>query len=307
MGLECNNEHASQQLEEDRVMRVPALLALAACLAAGVPSHAQTTLRWKLAPGETLHYQRTHNRNTLRRTPAGEIKESLLRITDMSMGVDQVDSDGTATVTLFIDRIRYRKQSLAGDVEHDSATEARQKLPASIQRLLGVAFSFKLSPRGIVTSIKVTRLTRPRSPEGAPRQLSLSTAESVVQLIPFVELPEAAVSTGSSWQQQVESVEPVLGKRTSTVTYKYIGKRPREGKEIELLGLNAKMRFAPPEQDATRVEVKEASAQGTVEFDSAAGRVRLKDETERLKFVLTESGRSTEQVIESTIRIALVP
>src|SRR5438045_1092567 len=112
-------------------MRVPALLALAACLAAGAPCHAQTALRWKLAPGETLHYQRTHNQNTLRRTADGEIKESLLRVTEMSMGVDQVDPDGTATVTLLIDRIRYRKQSPAGDVEHDSATEARQKLPAS--------------------------------------------------------------------------------------------------------------------------------------------------------------------------------
>jgi hypothetical protein len=288
-------------------MRVPALLALAACLAAGAPSHAQTTLRWKLAPGETLHYQRTHNRNTFLRTTDGETKESLLRVTEMSMGVDQVDTDGTATVTLVIDRIRYRKQSPTGEVEHDSATEARPKLPASIQQLLGVAFSFKLSPRGTVSNVKVTRLTRPRNPEGAPRQVSLSTAESVIQLIPFVELPEAAVSPGSSWQQQVESLEPVLGTRTSTVTYKYVGTKTRGGKEVDVLALDAKIRFAPAEQDAPRVEVKDAAAKGTVEFDNAAGRVRLKEETERLKIVLTESGRSTEQVIESTISIAIVP
>jgi hypothetical protein len=288
-------------------MRVPALLALAACLAAGAPSHAQTTLRWKLAPGETLHYQRTHSRNTLRHTTDGQIKESLLRVTEMSMGVDQVDPDGTATVTLFIDRIRYRKQSAAGDIEHDSATEARQKLPASIQQLLGVAFSFKLSPRGTVSSVKVTRLNRPRNPGGTPRQVSLSTAESVIQLIPFVELPEAAVSPGSSWEQQVESLEPVLGTRTNTVTYKYVGKKTREGKEVVEIAFDAKTRFAPLDQDATRVEVKEAAVRGTVEFDNGAGRIRLKDETERLKFVVTESGRSTEQVIESTINIALVP
>jgi hypothetical protein len=287
-------------------MRVPALLALA-CLAAGAPSHAQTTLRWKLAPGETLHYQRTHNRSTLRHAPDGEIKESLLRITDMSMGVDQVDPDGTAAVTLFIDRIRYHRHSAAGDVEHDSANEPRQKLPASVQHLMGVAFSFKLSPRGTVSSVKVTRLTRPRNPEGAPRQLSLSTAESVIQLIPFVELPEAAVSPGSSWQQEVQAVEPLLGTRTSAVTYKYVGKKTVGGKEVDVLGLDAKIRFAPTEQDATRVEVKEAQAKGTVEFDNAAGRLRQKDETERLKFILTESGRSTEQVIESTISIALLP
>jgi len=289
------------------VMRVPALFALAACVTAGAPSHAQTPLRWKLTPGETLHYQRTHNRDTLRRTPDGEIKGSLLRVTDMSMDVDHVDADGTATVTLFIDRIRYRKQSSAGDVEHDSTTEAREKLPASIQQLLGVAFSFKLSPRGTVTNIKVTRLTRPRNPEGAPRQVSLSTAESVIQLIPFVELPEAAVSPGSSWQQQLESFEPVLGKRTSTVTYKYAGKQTREGKEIDVIGLDGQIRFAPTDQGATQVEVKEAAAKGTVEFDAAAGRVRRKDETERLKFVLTESGRSTEEVIDSKISVALVP
>jgi hypothetical protein len=70
-------------------MRVPALLALAACLAGGAPSHAQTTLRWKLGPGETLHYQRTHNRNTLRHTPDGDTKESLLRVTEMSLGSAQ--------------------------------------------------------------------------------------------------------------------------------------------------------------------------------------------------------------------------
>jgi len=288
-------------------MRAPALLALAACLAAGVPSHAQTSLRWKLAPGETLHYQRTHNRNTLRRTPEGEIKESLLRVTEMSMDVEQVDADGTATVTLFIDRIRYGKQTAAGLVEHDSATEARQRLPASLQRLLGVAFSFKLSPRGTVSSVKVTRLTRPRNPEGAPRQLSVSTAESVIQLIPFVELPEAAVLPGSSWQQQVECLESVLGKRTSTVTYKYVGKKTRDGKEVDVLALDAKMRFDPVDGGTTRVEVRDAAAQGTVEFDNTAGRIRRKDETERLKVILTEAGRSTEEVIESKISIALLP
>jgi hypothetical protein len=293
--------------EKDPVMRVPALLALAACLAVGAASNAQTDLRWKLTPGETLHYQRTHNRNTLLRTKDGEIKESLLRVTEMSMGVDQVDPDGTATVTLFIDRIRYRKQSPAGDVEHDSTTEARQKLPASIQQLLGVAFSFKLSPRGTVSHVKVARLTRPRNPEGAPKQLSLSTAESVIQLIPFVELPETAVLSGSSWQQQVESLEPLLGTRTSTVTYKYVGKKTRGGKEVDVIALDSKIRFAPIEGGATRVEIKEAAAQGTVEFDNALGRVRLKNETERLKVFLTESGRSTEEVIESTISIALVP
>jgi hypothetical protein len=287
-------------------MRVPALLALAACLAAGVSSHAQTTLRWKLAPGETLHYQRTHNRSTSRHTADGDIKESLLRVTDMSMAVDQVDADGTATVTLFIDRIRYRKESPAGTVEHDSATEAHQRLPASIQRLLAVAFSFKLSPRGNVSSVKVARLTRPRNPEGASRQVSLSTAESVIQLIPFVELPEAAVSPGSTWQQQLESIEPVLGKRTTTVTYKYVGKKTRDNKEVDVVELDAKIAFAPAGEDTSRVELKEATAKGSVEFDNAAGRVRQKDETEQLKFALTEAGRSTEQVIESTISIALV-
>jgi hypothetical protein len=91
------------------------------------------------------------------------------------------------------------------------------------------------------------------------------------------------------------------------VTYKYVDKKTVGGKELDVLALDAKIRFAPAEQDATRVEVKEAALSGTVEFDNAAGRVRQKDETERLKFVLTESGGSTEVVIESTISISPVP
>src|SRR5947209_3923780 len=81
---------------------------------------AQSVLRWKFQQGEKLHCTRTQNKTI--QTTAGDalVKESIIRVTEMTLLVSQVDEDGTAHLTESIDRIRYKKTSPSGNVSYDS-------------------------------------------------------------------------------------------------------------------------------------------------------------------------------------------
>ena len=105
------------------------LLALAlatAALAAGTVQ-AQTLLRWKFKPGQTLNYE-IHQDST--GNIAGRPVDQTAKITmDMTWKVKSVDGEGNATLTVTIVRVRMKCDQPTKDMsfEYDSASKESPK------------------------------------------------------------------------------------------------------------------------------------------------------------------------------------
>src|SRR5581483_35165 len=182
------------------------LLALAAA-----PAGAQTTLAWKLAPGEAFDMERgaTQEQSVEVRGKAfRQQAESTWRV-----HLDVVSADGdTRVVRATLKEVQHRLKGSAGAVtEHHLA-----------DKLQGRQFTLKVSPRGQVLSLdgyadfveqaaekqaERARALRAYLPEDALRA-------ALADL--FGPLPEAEVRRGATWRHVVREPVPQFGALRAT-------------------------------------------------------------------------------------------
>ncbi|HEV3143048.1 MAG TPA: hypothetical protein VGZ47_04100 [Gemmataceae bacterium] len=287
-------------------------IALAAWFFTLAHAEADETLRWKLAPGQRLHYSRTHQRVNEMVEGTVRTKETLVRVTDMALTVARLDSDGTAALVLTIDRIRYQRNSPAGAMSYDSADAAATKddgkLAPTLRELLDSAFSFKMNGLGEITDIHVSGRSAKVDPAvdaqaPAGHVLPASNALAVRHLMPSVLLPRDPVALGTRWRQRVEFTEPLLGLRRCDVTYKYAGQEVRDATRLEKIRCDSELHFLTAKQEKLKPDIRDSDNRGTIYFDNVAGRLVEKQETERLKIVIRSGERTIEQDIRSDVSV----
>jgi hypothetical protein len=290
-------------------MSIRFLQALLALCVASAPLAAQESLLWKFKPGEKFHYTRTQD--TTKNTTAGGVttKESTLRAADMTVAVNQVAADGTAQITQTVDRVRYRRESPAGVVEYDSASAGAPKgaavrVAANLKELLDSEFTFRVTPHGETRDIRV--LARAAAGVNSPaRTASALTADGIKSLLPFFALPEGAVTPGTTWREQSEFAEPSLGMRKVDTAYKYAGPEPHGGRQLIKITLESDIRFLPRKGAKVKMDLKSCRNAGTIFFDARAGRLEVRQETEKLKLALIEKDRILDQEVEITSGVKL--
>jgi hypothetical protein len=279
------------------------LLMLAVLSSSGSALQAQSVLQWNFKPGEKLRYRLTRDQSTARMTGGAKSQESVQATTDMTLAVDDAAKDGTATITLRIDQIRYQKKSPEGDVRYDSKSDAaptglEPKLATNLKEFLSSEFTFKMTAQGEIKEI---------ARKGAHVPLNAAIAKGIRNLLPYLLLPAEPVRAGKTWQEQTDYVEPVLGRRKVDITYRYLRPEMYQGQQVEKIGVAEDVRFVALPKSRISVGIKHNACTGAVLFDKAAGRLVAKEVKEKLSLVLVEAGQRTDQETDTTVTIKLNP
>jgi len=260
-----------------------------------------------------MHYTRTRVQVTTRTTDGTKIDESILVTTELTLVVNEVTGDRTAQITALIDRIQYRKKSTGADeVHYDSNTDAAPtgvegRWATNLKELLGSQFSFEMTARGEIRDIRVTGRTTGKLAGAAPKSASPFAAKGIKNLLPFLLLPEEAVDSGKSWQEQTDYLEPLLGLRKVDLAYRYVRPEVNSGRQAEKIAFTADVRFVALPRTKLTADVRRNECSGTIYFDKGAGRLVAKESREKLSLVLLEDGRRIEQDVQATVTMKLLP
>jgi len=293
-------------------MPLRVLLALAVIGVGSSTLSAQGVLQWKFRAGEKLHYVRTRDQTTSRTVEGVKSRATILATTDITLVVNEVAADRSAQIAMLIDRIRYERKSAQGEMKYDSSTDpppngADPRFAENLKELLGSEFVFRMTPRGEISDIRVSERTTKRAAVSQAKPTSAQSAMMVRNLLPYLRLPDDPVSTGKTWPEQTEYVEPVLGLRRVDITYRYVRPELNAGRPVEKISLTADVRFVALPKPKVIVDVKRNELTGTIYFDKAAGRVVMKETKEQLSLALLEEKRRIDEDVQATLTVKLKP
>jgi Family of unknown function (DUF6263) len=289
-------------------------------LAAGGPSAGAATLRWKFKAGENLHYAMEQKTVTTVNLNGQEVKTTLTQMIDMIWSVKSVDDQGTADVTQTFDRLRTKIESAFGAFEYDSKAEKEPEGPIAagtvplLKALVGAQFSFKMSPQGELSDVRV--------PEGVAKALREAGAGAAggAGAGPFSEeglksmivqsslaLPKEDLTKGRTWTRTTKAPTPPIGTMVLDKTYSYEGPDEQAGGHVERIGLVTKVVLEPAADSKLALKIKSQEGKGSFDFDNDAGRVIRSHVTESMEMVMNISNTDVNQNIDTTTDMKLIP
>jgi hypothetical protein len=252
-------------------------------------AQAETLLRWKFTPGQTLRYEfRQSTRSET--TGAGKPTVVALEMTmQLAWMVEPSDDQGTGTINQTIEKLGISMQvDELPPIVYDSSSRTPPTGPAkeiadSVGVLIGAACKLKLSGRGELTSVEPSEPLRQAwekakagnlfTPEGLTRILRQSS----------IMLPEQAVEPGAKWDATDETASP-LGTLRLASQYEYLGKEEYVGQMRDKISAATDIQLQANRTDLQGpvATLKESNQTGTLWFDSDAGHFVASEFQQRL-------------------------
>jgi hypothetical protein len=265
------------------------------------------TLRWKLKAGETLHYVLDQKTTTTVTAAGKSFQVALTQTIEMGRAVTDVQPDGTADLTQTFDRLRSKIETPFGTFAYDSndAKEPESAIARSqaalFKVLVGARFTFKMSPQGELSDIKVPDPVIKALREagaGAGASGGAFSEDSLKNMIreSSLELPREDLVPGKSWTRQIKTPSP-FGSMKLVKTYRYQGPETKTA-HLEVIGMEMKTSVEPSSDPNVSLEIKSQDSRGSFSFDPAAGRIVESHVTDQMEttetFMNVELNRSVE-------------
>ncbi len=262
-------------------------------------------LRWRFEKGQTLVYKST--RKDLR-TSGGRAAETDLSST-FSWTVAEVAADGTASVDArFLAVAFYASQP--APYEYDSE---KDKVPppggpgATLARLVGQAFTLKISPRGRVTEVKgfdriVEAMAKelPEGPAGEAGRQAMKQSFSDEAFRAAMDqmsssLPEGPVAVGDAWTGDFKTAMPGAGALHYALASKLVDLRDGDARiEQEI-----RIEFKP--EGASPVAIRDAKGKAVSVFSSRRG--RFLSQKSSLEMTVSREGREMKVETDTEVRL----
>jgi hypothetical protein len=250
-------------------------------LAAGGILQAQTSLRWKLKPGDSFSVD-THQATELQVAFSG--KSAITKI-DLALELTWTVTAATErefVINQSIVRIQVKLAGQQGSAEFDSAAKTRptgqaRDLASSLQPLIGAEFDLTMTPRGQITAAKPANdSARALAPdEGGAADTKTGSRATIQKLLQqsLVVLPDKEVNMDESWMDSNELVT-AAGKVQQKSVYHLAGKTHRG--EQESLEIQTTTTLEP------HSPVKEHAQSGKILFSAEDGRLVESERTQKL-------------------------
>jgi hypothetical protein len=273
-------------------------------------------LRWKFAPGQTLHYLMTQDMTSNVRAGEGAAMKLTTNMNmDMILKVEAVDPKGVASLSQTIDRIQMKLQSPQGVMlDYDSASG---KEPEGMARMLEPFFSgvlkkpfkMKMTPRGEVIEMKPPQgfLEGVNKMVGGDAMGGLFSEESMTKMSAFGSCPEEPVTPGKTWSRKVTTKVPVLGPMTVETLFRYVGTEDRGGRTLEKIAATMQMKTQDKQekQEKPAAGMKGIESDGFLYFDNEAGRMAETQAKIKMNISVTVGTMNVEQDVEMDQRMEL--
>ncbi len=266
---------------------------------------------WKFTPGAANRFRLTQDMAmTMNLGVGGDVTTNTKNIMDMSWTVAEVRDDGSAIIKQKINRIRMSMQAPGGAaaVEFDTqSTDEPQGFAAMIAPLLRemarAEFTVTMTPRGKITNVEVpdSLVQALAAAPGAALMGDMATAEGFKKIASGVafELPES-LEPGDEWTATTEMTNPVLGKQTVTMTYRYVGPKDVDGVTLEAFTPSLEISFAGT--PAAQAQVTEQQSSGEMLFNRNAGRIESSQLDHTMKLDLTVAGQKIAQSLTQKVK-----
>jgi hypothetical protein len=256
-------------------------------------AHAQTPLRWKLEPGQSLVVE-VRQRTTSHVGFSGKMAEAKIDLTvEYVWSVGEAADTGT-TITQKIDRIVLQLDTKAGTLKYDSADPKRPSGPArdvadAVQPILGAQIAIVMTARGEIRSAKPANEAAEKlfAAGGAADPPGVFSKKSVETLLrqPLAVLPEQAVDENETWTV-ISDLDAAAGKFKQTTTYRLAGTEEQEGQQLLRVEHSATLEpaAAPPKPDGAAVPLvlKSHEQSGHYLFSPDLGRLVSASQTQKL-------------------------
>jgi hypothetical protein len=295
-----------------------AICALAAVMLVGwTRDGGAETLRWKLNPGETLHYALEAKQVINVKISSGRDKKSTRTNTiNLSWAVKSVAPNGDAEITLRFDRVRMKvDQPPFLPLEFDSAPskiqvpEEFQSADRQIKALAGAEFAFTLRPTGEVADLRIPPQTLKSLRDGAPPEAAAqgmiseqSIKEMLLQSSPPT-FPAEVLEPGKTWAVKPSKM-PIPGLGALKVDQVFTFQGPdSKAPGMLIVGIEARVSFEPAENVAAKLRTQEGK--GSLTFDSENGRVVSSRNDQKMELSISDRGQEIIQATETTSSMTL--
>lgn len=282
-----------------------AALTLLAALAIPPAAPAQTRLRWKFADGMSYAYTLTQETRTSREVMGQKLDSALTQVLDMTWAVRKVQPDGSARISLTIDRVRASTRGPGGDAEFDSKDPGAAPPQFALVRrlsdaLVGQPVGLMMSARGRVEEVELPEKLADTLKAMGPPGVSLFSAEGFKNLFfqSSPTLPEEALEPGDTWKASQTLGSPPAGTKVIDTTYTFRGPAPG-GQKIEA---ERKVRI----ESRAEVAIKSQKNGASFLFDDDAGMLRSSEVVEDLTVSGRVMGQESLRVVasKSTLKLA---
>lgn len=242
------------------------------------PAGAQTLLRWKLKPSESLHVAiEQHTDSSV--TFTGKSAKTDIHLT-LVLGWNVVSADDAAfKIRQTIERIHQKlATSQGGIIEFDSASNAKptgqsRDLADALRPLVGAEFEMTMTPRGEVTAMvpsndSAKALLAALESSAAGDAAAKAAVEQMLRR-PLLVLSEKPIANGDTWS--VASERPTAaGPLTINTTYTLSSLTEQNGKPMANIGISATFIPAPGGQLTVKSPPNHS---GEIQFNVADGRL----------------------------------
>jgi hypothetical protein len=301
------------------VVNVPAAAVLAASLVVGWAEQAHAeTLRWKLNPGEVLHYTMESKEVMNTQVQGRDKKSTRSTTTNLSWTVRNVSANGDAEISLRFNRVRMRvEQPPFMPLEFDSnpvkveIPEEFEAVERQIKALAGAEFVFTLRPTGEIDNLKVPDQTLKKLREGvtkdAPPGESLSEQslkELLLQSSPPA-FPSGSLEPGKTWTAKPSKV-PIPGLGTIVVEKVSTFQGP-DPKTPRLLLIDVEAKASLETADNVTAKIRKQEGAGGLTFDAQTGRIVNSRNKQKIEMIITDRGQNIIQSSDTTTTMTLEP
>jgi hypothetical protein len=295
-----------------------ATLALAASLFGGWAGQVKAeTLRWKLNPGEVLHYA-MESKEVLNAQLQGRDKKSTrTTTTNLSWTVKSVSANGDAEILLRFDRVRMRVDAPPiVPLEFDSnpnkleIPEEFEAIDRQIKASAGVELTFTLRSNGEIDDLKVPEQTLKKLREGIPKDTpdadSVSEKgikEMLLSSKPPV-FPSGPIEAGKNWASKPAKVPVPFGSLSIDQVFTFLGPDPKTPRLL-VVGVETRVTLEPAENVTAKIRKQEGT--GSLTFDSETGRIVNTRNKHKVEMIITHQGQDMIQSTDTTRTMTLEP
>lgn len=286
------------------------IFCVAACLLISQTAQAKDgaeTLAWRFETGQALGVKLNQNLNTTVKVLGNDLKtviDSTLRFT---WKVTDVDASGNADVVVTLDRVQIKMDSPQfGKGEVDSQ-ESKQlsglsaQLASLYKPLLGVEMTQKISAQGKVTDLVIPEDVANELKKAALPGIPGATATIAALNSTLPEFPAEPLGPDKSWKSEstVESAPGISAVMNNTYTYR--GIRQVKSRNLHKIDLNIDLKMET--DGGPEIEVVEQSTDGTMYFDSEAGRLVGTNTKQNAEIKIKISGQEVTQTLTSSTKL----
>jgi len=289
--------------------------ACAALLVCFGPAQAED-LKWKFKSGENLEYVLSRAVDGAINLSGSDIAFKLGMTFDTTWKPTAVAGDGTADVSLTVDRIQVVMDSpLFGRMAYDSNDPKEpegpvwQQMKPVMTNMLGNAFTLKISPQGEVSEIKLPEplaeaIKKQEVGENRRQGFGIGgnsfNEKGIKELIAKAVLPlPKDAKPDTTWTQVFENDIPGMGKQTSETTFSIGEPEKQDGKELATIAASTEVLFEPVEEPRADLEIVEQEASAKFLFDATAGRLVKADGTDKTEMSITGPQEIKQKIIET--------